>query len=267
MMIKPLAWLACITALGAGSTAGAAPSDVIADLAPGGTLKAAINYGNTVLAQKDAAGGEPRGVSADLARELGRRLGVPVKFVAFDAAGKVFDALKSGAWDIAFLAIEPERAAEIAFSAPYVLIEGTYMVKAESPLRRIEDVDRDGIRIAVGNKSAYDLFLTRNIKHASIVRESTSPGAIERFIKDGLECVAGVRQPLESYAAAHPGLRVMNARFMAIEQAVGTPGGRRAGAAYLHGFVEEMKASGFVASALQRSGQTGATVAPPSAQR
>jgi polar amino acid transport system substrate-binding protein len=266
-MIKALAWFACVTALGCAAPAAAAAPDVMADLAPGGTLKAAINFGNPVLAQRDPAGGEPHGVSADLARELGRRLGVAVKFVTFDAAGKVFDALASGAWDIAFLAIEPERSAEIAFSAPYVLIEGTYMVTAESPLRHVEDVDRDGIRVAVGNKSAYDLFLTRNLKHASLVREPTSPAAVERFMKDGLECVAGVRQPLVQFAAAHPGLRVMEDRFMAIAQAVGTPRGRQAGAAYLRSFVEEMKASGFVAHSLQASGQSSATVAPPSLQQ
>jgi polar amino acid transport system substrate-binding protein len=261
-MIKPFAWVVCMTALGAASSAGAAPPEVVKDLAPTGQLRAAINFGNTVLAQRDPAGGEPRGVSGDLARELARRLGVAVTFVTFDAAGKVFDALKTGAWDIAFLAREPERAAEIDFSAPYVVIEGTYLVKNDSPLHTIEEVDREGVRVAVGNKSAYDLFLTRNLKKASIVRAPTSPAAIELFLKDNLECAAGVKQPLVEYASAHSDVRVIPGRFMAIEQAVGTPRGRAAGAAYLRTFVEEMKASGFVATALERSGQARALVAP-----
>jgi len=267
MIIKPLAWLACATAIGTGSTAGAVPPEVLKDLAPGGALKAAINFGNPVLAQKDAATGEPRGVSADLARELARRLGVQPAFIAFDAAGKVFDALKTGAWDVAFLAIEPERAAEIDFSAPYVVIEGTYLVRSDSPLQRIEDVDRDGVRVAVGNKSAYDLFLTRNLQHARIVRAPTSAAAIELFVKDGLECAAGVKQPLVDFAKSHSGMRVMEGRFMAIEQAMGTPKGRSAGVRYLHDFIEEMKSSGFVAAALARSGQSAAQVAPPATGR
>ena len=180
----------------------------------------------------------------------------------FDAAGKVFDALKTGAWDIAFLAIDPARAAEIAFTAPYVVIEGTYLVPVDSPLRTIGDVDREGIRVAVGNKSAYDLYLTRTLKRAQIVRAPTSPAAIEVFVRDKLEAAAGVKQPLLQFAKTNPNMRVMDGRFMAIEQAMGTPKGREAGARYLREFVEEMKASGFVATGLERSGQGDATVAP-----
>jgi polar amino acid transport system substrate-binding protein len=238
------------------------PPGVRSELAPTGKLRAAINFGNPVLAQKDPATGEARGVSVDLARELGRRLGVPVELVTFDAAGKVFDALKAGSWDIAFLAIDPARAAEIVFTAPYVVIEGTYLVPADSPLRAIEDVDRDGVRVAVGNKSAYDLYLTRTLKRAQLVRVPTSPEAIDVFRKDKLEAAAGVKQPLVQFAKAHPNVRVMNGRFMVIEQAMGTPKGREAGARYLRQFVEEMKASGFVAGGLERSGQGDATVAP-----
>jgi polar amino acid transport system substrate-binding protein len=256
--------IACLAMLVTGAAAESAPGDVVRDLAPTGRLRAAINFGNPVLAQKDPATNEPRGISVDLARELGRRLGVPVELVTFDAAGKVFDALKAGAWDIAFLAIDPARAAEIAFTAPYVVIEGTYLVAAHSPLRRIEDVDRDGVRVAVGDKSAYDLFLTRTLKHAQLVRAPTSPAALEVFLRDKLEAAAGVKQPLVRFAQIHPELRVMEGRFMAIEQAVGTPKNREAGARYLRGFVEEMKASGFVAEALARSRQGDATVAPPS---
>jgi polar amino acid transport system substrate-binding protein len=238
------------------------PPEIRSELAPTGKLRAAINFGNPVLAQKNAATGEPCGVSVDLARELGRRLNVPVELVTFDAAGKVFDALKTGAWDVAFLAIDPARAAEISFTAPYVVIEGTYMVPADSPLRAIGDVDREGVRVSVGNKSAYDLYLTRTLKHARIIRVPTSPDALEIFLRDKLEAAAGVKQPLLQFAKTNPSVRVMDGRFMAIEQAMGTPKGREAGARYLREFVEEVKASGFVAAGLQRSGQGDATVAP-----
>jgi len=244
------------------ATAPTIPPGARSELAPSGKLRAAINFGNPVLAQKDPTTGEPRGVSVDLARELGRRLGVPVELVTFDAAGKVFDALKMRAWDIAFLAIDMERAAEIAFTAPYVVIEGTYLVPADSPLRTVEDVDRDGVRVAVGHKSAYDLYLTRTLKRAQLVRVPTSPSAIDVFLKDKLEAVAGVKQPLLQFAKTNPNVRVMDGRFMVIEQAMGMPKGRDAGARYLREFVEEMKVSGFVARGLERSGQGDAAVAP-----
>jgi len=256
--------MVAVVAQGAG---GAVPADVLKDLAPGGELRAALNLGNSVLVQTDAATGQPKGVTPDLARELGRRLGVPVEFVTFDAAGKVFEAAKSGAWDIAFLAIEPVRAAEIEFTAPYVLIEGTYMVPAGSPLQSIADVDRAGVRIAVGLGSAYDLYLSRTIKNATIVRATAGGGRemIDLFVHDKLEVAAGVRQPLLAYAATHPDVRVMDGRFMEIRQAMGTPKGRIAGARHLTAFVEEVKASGFVADALKRSNQS-AAVAPPAAK-
>jgi polar amino acid transport system substrate-binding protein len=232
-------------------------------IAPSGHLRAAINFGNSVLAQKDPATGEPRGISADLARELGRRLGVPVDFVTFDAAGKVTDALASGVWDVAFLANDPVRAAGITFSAPYVIIEGAYLVPANSPLRTNDDVDRAGNRISVGRGSAYDLYLTREIKHAELVRVPTSPDAIATFAKDKLEVAAGVKQPIIAYANAHPEVRVIPGRFMVIEQAVGIPKSHDAGAAYVRAFVEEMKAGGFVARRLAASNQPDAAVAPP----
>lgn len=235
---------------------------VLNDLAPTGTLRAAINVGNTVLAQKDAAGA-PKGVSVDLARELAKRLGVDVSFVVFDAAGKVFEALKNNAWDIAFLAIEPARAAEIAFTAPYVLIEGRFIVRTDSPLNSVADFDRPGIRIAVGKGAAYDLYLSRTFQHATLVRAPTGPDALRRFVDEGLEAGAGVTQSVQAFADANPGLRLITERFMAIGQAMGMPKGREAGAAYLKQFVEEMKASGFIADALVRSAQSGALVAPP----
>lgn len=239
-----------------------APPDAVSDLAPRGKLRAAINFGNPVLAQKDPATGEPRGVSVDLARELGKRLGVPVELVTFDAAGKVFDALGAGAWDVAFLAIDPARSAGIDFTPPYVLIEGTYAVPSSSPLRTVEDVDREGVRVAVGRGSAYDLHLTRAMKRAKLVRAETSPAALELFLADRLEAAAGVRQTLVAFAKAHPNVRVMEGRFMAIEQAMGTPRGREAGSRYLRTFLAEALASGLVANGLARSGQADVTIAP-----
>jgi polar amino acid transport system substrate-binding protein len=236
-----------------------APPDVVKDLAPTGKLRAAINLGNPVLAQK-GPGGEPRGVTVDLANELARRTGLALELVPFDAAGKVFEALKAGAWDIAFLAIEPVRAAEIAFTEPYVIIEGVYMVPKESTLQTVAEVDRPGVRIAVNKGSAYDLFLTRTIKNATIVRGESG---VDLFVKDKLEVAAGVKQPLVAYAKTNPSVRIMDGRFMEIRQAMGTPQGRPAAAAYLRTFVEEMKASGFVAEGLKRSNQPDATVAPP----
>ena len=247
-----------------GGISATAVADALKDLAPTEKLRAAINLGNSVLAQSDPKTGEPKGVTPDLARELGKRLGVPVELITYDAAGKVFDAASTGAWDIAFVAIEPVRAAVIEFTAPYVIIEGTYMVRKDSPLKAIADVDRSGVRIAVGLKSAYDLYLTRTIKNATIVRAATGGGKamIEMFVNDKLEVAAGVKQPLIAYAKDHPEVRVMDGHFMEIQQAMGTPKGRIAGAQYLRAFVEEMKASGFVAEALKRSNQQ-AAVAPP----
>jgi polar amino acid transport system substrate-binding protein len=241
----------------------AVTAEVLRDLAPTGRLRAAINFGNAVLAQKDEAG-RPKGITPDLAVELGRRLGVPVEIVTFEAAGKVFEAAKSGAWDIAFIAVEPARATEIEFSAPYVVIEGTYMVAINSPLKEIADVDRAGIRIAVGLGSAYDLYLTRTIRNATLVRAATggNRAMIDLFVNDRLDVVAGVRQQLEAYAKDHPEMRIMAGRFQEIQQAMGTPKGRSAGAAYLRTFVEDAKATGFVAEAIKRAGQA-ATVAPP----
>jgi polar amino acid transport system substrate-binding protein len=235
-------------------------SGVVKDLAPTGTLRVSINLGNIVLAQKDGATGELKGVTVDLARELGRRLAVPVELVPFDAAGKAFDALKAGALDVVFLAIEPVRAAEVAFSPPYVIIEGVYMTPKNSTLTTIADVDRDGIRVAVNKGSAYDLYLTRTLKRATLVRGESG---VDLFVRDKLEVAAGVKQPLVAYAKNNPDVRIMDGRFMEIRQAMGTPKGREMAARYLHDFIEEMKSNGFVAEALHRSNQPDAAVAPP----
>jgi polar amino acid transport system substrate-binding protein len=236
-------------------------SEIVKEFAPTGRLRAAINQGNTVLAQK-GPNGEALGITVDLARELAKRLGLPIELIIFDAAGKVFEALKRGVWDIAFLAVEPVRAAEIDFTAPYVLIEGTYMVPKDSALKAIEDVDKAGVRIAVATGSAYDLFLSRTLKNATLLRAPTGPEAMDMFVRDGLEACGGVKQPLVEFAANNPNVRVMDGRFMAIQQAMGMPKGRPKAHAYLKAFVEEMKASGFCADALKRSNQPDAVVAP-----
>src|SRR5262249_12142419 len=222
-MLKALATLAILSSTIGFAMAQTASPDVVKQLAPSGTLRAALNFGNTVLAQRDPAGGAPHGVSADLARELAKRLGVPIAFVSFDAAGKVFEALQRNEWDIAFLAIDPERAAGIDFTPPYVVIEGAYMVPKDSPLKTNEDVDPEGVRIVVGGNSAYDLYLKRTIKHAKLVRSAGGATApIEMFLKDKTEAVAGVKQPLVAYAKKDPNVRMIEGRFMEIKQAMGT---------------------------------------------
>lgn len=236
--------------------------DVTRDLAPTGRLHAAINFGNPVIAQRDPKTGEPRGVSADLARELARRLGVPLDFVVYDAAGKVTAAAPSGAWDIAFVARDPERAKEIEFTSPYVVIEGAYLVRSSSPLQSNDDVDRQGVRISVSRRSAYDLYLSRVLKRAELVRAPSPPASIDLFVNERLEALAGVKVPLVQYAATHPGYRVLPGHFMVIDQAMGVPRNRSLAIRYLRDFVDEMKASGFIAQSLQKSGQPEAVVAP-----
>jgi polar amino acid transport system substrate-binding protein len=208
--------------------------DVLRDLAPTGRLRAAINFGNTVLAQR-GPNDEPRGVSVDLAAALAKRLGVPVDYVTFEAAGKAFEAIAGGAVDIGFVAIDPERGQQIDFTAPYVVIEGTYMVPADSPLKDVGDVDKPGVRIGVGLNSVYDLFLTREIKHATLVHAAVGGGSagVPVFVEQKLEAAAGVRQALDAYAKDHPDVRVMTGSFQQIRQAMVTPKNKPAGLAYL----------------------------------
>jgi len=238
--------------------------------APTGRLRASINLGNPILANRNASTGEVFGVSVDLARELAQRLGLPLELVVFDAAGKSVEAVTAEQADFGFFAIDPLRGQGIHFTDPYVLIEGSYMVKADSPLQHNEEVDRPGTRVTVGKGSAYDLFLTREIKQATIVRAPTSPTVVDVFIEQGLDVAAGVKQQLEAdqqrFAAQCPGLRLLPGRFMVIQQAMGLPKGRGdEAAAYLRAFVEDMKATGFVAAALARHGIQGASVAPAAA--
>jgi polar amino acid transport system substrate-binding protein len=225
-------------------------SAVVSDLAPTGKLRAAINFGNPVLAGRDPTTGEPRGISVDLARELARRLGVAVEFVPYDAAGKVVEGLKSQAWDVCFLAIDPLRAADISFTAAYAVIEGVYLVAEASRIRSNAEVDRSGTRLGVIVGSAYDLHLSRELKHATIVRAASADAVMELWVAGKLDAVAGIKPRLEADARRISGLRMLPGRFMAINQAMGTPRGREAGARYLRDFVDEMKASGFVARAL-----------------
>lgn len=232
---------------------------VIEDLAPTGTLRASINLGNPVLAQgtPDA----PAGVTVDLARELAARLGAPVEFVCFDAARKSFEAMVNGQADICFLAIDPAREAEVAFTAPYVVIEGVFAVPADSAITRAAEVDREGVRVGVKNGSAYDLFLTRTLEKATLVRGDEG---VDVFLADGLEAGAGIRQPVTDFVAAHDGLRVIEDAFMQIQQALGTTKSRRPETVeFLRAYIEDQKANGFVAASLHRSNRPDATVAPP----
>ena len=265
-MIKSAIGLVALTLLLSCATTSQVPVAARSELAPSGKLRAAINFGNPILAVKDVATGEPRGVSVDLSRELARRLGVPVEFVTYDAAGKVVEGLKAGAWDVAYVAIDPARAVDINYTAAYVVIEGAYLVPQNSPIRSNDEVDRPHVHVVVGTGSAYDLFLTRNLKQAKIVRAPTSPAVTDLLVAQKLEVAAGVKPQLEADARRIPGLRLLDGRFMVINQAMGTPRGRgEAGVKYLREFVEEMKASGFVAQALERHRIDGASVAPRAA--
>jgi polar amino acid transport system substrate-binding protein len=230
--------------------------------APGGTLRASINLGNPVLASIDPATGKPVGVSVDLAAELARRLGVPLELVAVKSAGASVDNVNQDKADIGFFAIDPKRGQEISFTKPYVLIEGFYLVRDTSPITTNAQVDQTGVTVAVGKDSAYDLFLTRELHHAQIVRIPTSPAVVQGFLDQHLDVAAGVRQQLETDAAKTGGLRILDQRFMVIRQAMGVPKNRGdEAAAYLSAFVEEMKSSGFVAASLARNHITGAVVA------
>ena len=237
-------------------------ADVVRALAPDGRLRAAINFGNPILANKDAKTGEPVGVSIDLARELGRRLKVPVDLVTFTAAGKVVEAVTANEVSIAFVAIDPQRAVSTFYTAAYVVIEGAYLVRNDSPLKANEEVDRAGIRVAAAKGSAYDLYLSRELKNAKIAHAPTSQAVTDTFLAQNLEVAAGVKQQLQMDSARVSGLRLLPGRFMVINQAMGTPISRAVAGEYLKAFIEEMKASGFVGASLERHGIKGAAVAP-----
>jgi polar amino acid transport system substrate-binding protein len=240
-----------------------APRDIVTAFTPQGALRASINLGNPILAGTDPTTGAPRGVSVDLATAFAQRLGVALEPVVFKTAAASVDALTNDTADIGFFAIDPARGAGIGFTAPYLLIEGAYLVRDGSPLLHNGEVDRPGHRVVVGAGSAYDLFLTRELKAAQIIRAPTSPAVVEVFVEQGAEVAAGVKQQLEADARRRPGHRLLPGRFMVIRQAMGCPKGRGEPAlAFLAAFVEETKASGFVADALLRHGVAGASVAP-----
>jgi polar amino acid transport system substrate-binding protein len=246
-----------------GARAQSVPADVASSLAPTGRVRVAINYGNAVLAQRNSETGKLSGVSVDIAEELGRRLGLPLTLVPFNAAGKVSEAAARDIWDVAFLARDPERARDISFTAAYVVINGNYVVRKYSPLSTPDQIDHDGVRVAVSGKSIYDLFLTRTLKHAKILRAGSPPEAAALFQSERLEVCAGVQSAMQQLVAGDPTLRMIPEPFMEINQAMGTPVGRTAGAAYLKAFVESIKSDGFVTEALARNGHADATVAPP----
>jgi polar amino acid transport system substrate-binding protein len=233
------------------------------ELAPTGTLRAGINLSNFLLVTGRTASGDPVGVTPDMAAEIARRLDLPLKLMPFKSPGELADAVEAGAWDIGLIGAEPQRAEKIAFSSAYVEIEATYLVPVGSPLNAIADVDRKGVRIAVMGRAAYGLWLERNIKHAELVRSESLASAAEQFVRDKLDALAGLRPALIGDAAKVPGGRILDGRFMAVQQAIGTPRENTAGAAFLRDFVEEVKASGFVASLIEKHKVRGLTVAPP----
>ena len=231
------------------------PAQLLKALAPSGKLRASINLGNPILANRDPSSGVPVGISVDLARAFAERLGVEMEMVVFDAAGKSVEAVKNEQADIGFFAIDPLRGEGIAFTQAYVVIEGCYLVRNDSRLQSNEEVDRSGIRVVVGMGSAYDLYLSRTLKAAQLLRAPTSPSVVDMFVTQNLEVAAGVKQQLQADMKRHDGLRLLPGRFMDIQQAMGTPKSRGSDAlAFLSQFVEDMKANGFVAASIQRHG-------------
>ena len=235
---------------------------VVSQLAPTGTLRVGLNMSNFLLTATDAATGKPKGLAADLGHELGKRLGVPVELVPYPNPGALGDAAKSGAWDVGFLGAEPQRAKEIDFTAAYVEIEATYLVPAGSPIKTIAEVDRPGVRIAISGRSAYDLYLTRELKHAELVRER-GDDVLKRFVSDKLDAMAGLKPGLVKNQATLPGSRILDGKFTAVQQAVGTAKANVEAAAFLADFVEKAKKSGTVQSFIDRHKVKGLSVAPP----
>ena len=232
------------------------------DLAPSGKLRIGLNYSNFLLVLGDDPKGDPRGIAPDLGRELARRTGLPFEFIKFDAAGKLFDAVKAAACDVGFLGAEPQRASEVEFTAAYLEIPVTFLVPAGSPIKQIADVDREGVRVAVSERSAYDLFLTRNLKKAQIVRANGIAASYDVFMAQKLEALGGLKPKLVEEQARTPGSRVLDGQITGVQQAIGAPKGREAAAKYLREFAEDVKRSGFVARAIEKHGVPGVRVAP-----
>jgi len=232
------------------------------DLAPTGRLRVGINYGNFILARRDPVTGESHGVAIDLAGEAARRLGAPVEIVAYDSVAVMVEAAAAGAWDIAFLGSDPAREKLVSFTAAYLEIEATYLVPAASPLRSVADVDRSGVRVTAPAKANYELFLSRSLKHAHLVSTQGADAAFELLIGGKVDALAGLKQALIGLTDKLPGARMLEGRFMAVQQSIGVPKGRDAGLVYLRGLVEEAKASGLVARAIEKTGARGVSVAP-----
>jgi polar amino acid transport system substrate-binding protein len=238
---------------------------VRSDLAPTGVLRVGINYGNFILATRNAATGESRGVAIDLARELAGRLGVRVEIVAYDSVAVMVEAAPTNTWDIAFLGSDPAREKLIDFTAAYLEIEATYLVPGSSPLRSVDDVDRAGVRVAAPSKANYELFLSRSLTQATLVSTEGGGAAFQALTTGKVDALAGLKQALMDLADKLPGSRMLDGRFMAVQQSIGVPKGRAAGLAYLRGLVEEAKASGLVARAIAATGARGVSVAPRAA--
>jgi polar amino acid transport system substrate-binding protein len=232
------------------------------ELAPAGKLRVGVNLGNFLLVNKDPASGELRGVVPDLAQELARRLRATVELISYPGAGQVADAAAAGAWDVGFIGAEPARAAQIAFTLAYLEIPATYLVPAGSQIRSIAEVDRPGVRIAVAARSAYDLYLSRSLKHATLVRAEGIAGSYDLFVSKKLEVLAGLLPRLVTETKRLPDSRILEGHFTAVQQAIGTPKARSAAAAYLGEFVADIKASGLVARLIERHGAKGVNVAP-----
>jgi len=233
---------------------------VVAELAPSGVLRAGINLSNFLLVTGRGANGDPQGVAPDMAGEIAARLGVPLKLLPYQNPGKLADAVAE--WDVGLIGAEPARAEAIAFSAAYLEIESTYLVPPGSKIRSVDEVDRKGVRIAVYGRSAYGLYLNRSIKNAELVNAEGLDASWELFIREKLDALAGLRPRLTTDVEKLPGARVLDGRFTAVQQAVGTPKARSASAAFLAAFVEEAKASGLVARLIERHGVRGVNVAP-----
>ncbi|MBI3196030.1 MAG: transporter substrate-binding domain-containing protein [Rhodospirillales bacterium] len=234
-----------------------------AELAPTGILRAGINLSNFLLVTGRSATGDPEGVAPDMARAIAAELGVPVKYVPFKTPGELGDQAGKNIWDIGLIGAEPQRAEKIAFSAAYVEIEATYMVPAGSAIKSIADVDKKGVRIAVSARSAYDLWLVNNIRNATLVQVSGLDAAFQKFMSDKLEVLAGLRPGLLKDVEKAPGLKILDGKFTAVQQAVGTAKANLAGAAFLATFVEKAKKSGLVAELIERHKVKGLSVAPP----
>ena len=242
------------------------PPAAKAELAPTGKLRAGINFQNALLTTK-SPNGEVGGVAVEFARELARRLAVPLEIIPYKSAGSLADSVSTGAWDISVLGDEPQRAAVIAFATPLTEIEATYLVPAGSPIRNIGEVDRPGVRIVSPAKSAYDLYLTRTIRNARLVQIAGTANAQKHFVNEKLDALAGLRPGLLELAPKIPGSRILEGNFTTVRHTVGTPKGRDAAAAYLRDMVEDVKASGLVRQWIEKSGVKGLSVAPPGAAR